>query len=721
MTEVDTQETAPAVRAIRGRSAGRRHRPNVRTVRRPPPERPGTHPRRSERARGRGHGGAARSRALRLGARCRRRVRRSPDRRLRLRPRRRHAAARLPIAVRARRPADHARRGRAASRARRGPTALDDHRDRPRERRRLRVGVPAALGVRPRRARGPRRDLRRQPRGRGGGALRRARRRHRRYVDRGARTTPFENAAVEARASLSASWFARDWPGLLALLPSEFRYVDRRPMALLELDRHGYVEFIRQLGDMRSVRIEGEMLATRAAIVSRLAGSRSRSPAATSGRARSSSSTSSRRTIAARRWRGSGSTPPTSTPPTPSSTRATTPARATAHPHAARVVAGVPRLVATREWDSMTARCVPGFVAHDHRLVSWGTVNDGAAWVDTLRVLVELAPDARYRIGPRPDVRPRVAGPGRMGRDARRRPVRDRHHLRLRSGRGRPPAAGRPVRAHAARPGARALRGDRQQARGGTRSTLRERRHPRLGAGRCAIPGAGRERHGPQALLGTVSLHGPATDGAARPRSRWLRSSSPASSGTGARSSCNTSCSRHGASASRSSAFACRWPTPTSARARSFNLNVIETDEHGQFVTWVRFDADDLDAAYAELDARFEAGEGARYGAATAANRAMREAYTRRDWEALTAAFALTFSADDHRLLGWGTTHRRPGDVACVRSRPWPSSPPISRYVSSICAFPTAAPSPRRCSTARATAAPSRRRSCSSPRWTERA
>jgi ketosteroid isomerase-like protein len=34
----------------------------------------------------------------------------------------------------------------------------------------------------------------------------------------------------------------------------------------------------------------------------------------------------------------------------------------------------------------------------------------------------------------------------------------------------------------------------------------------------------------------------------------------------------------------------------------------------------------------------------------------MREAFTRRDWEGLTAALAPTFNADDHRLLGWGTT-----------------------------------------------------------------
>src|SRR5262249_7316193 len=75
--------------------------------------------------------------------------------------------------------------------------------------------------------------------------------------------SPFANAATATTEVLGALWRARDWSGLVQALPTEFRYVDRRPMAQLELDRHGYVEFIRQLGDMGSIRIDAEGIATR--------------------------------------------------------------------------------------------------------------------------------------------------------------------------------------------------------------------------------------------------------------------------------------------------------------------------------------------------------------------------------------------------------------------------------------------------------------------------
>ena len=40
-------------------------------------------------------------------------------------------------------------------------------------------------------------------------------------------------------------------------------------------------------------------------------------------------------------------------------------------------------------------------------------------------------------------------------------------------------------------------------------------------------------------------------------------------------------------------------------------LNIIEIDADGRIVAGVLFDADDLDAAFAELDARYLAGEAA--------------------------------------------------------------------------------------------------------------
>jgi ketosteroid isomerase-like protein len=84
-------------------------------------------------------------------------------------------------------------------------------------------------------------------------------------------------------------------------------------------------------------------------------------------------------------------------------------------------------------------------------------------------------------------------------------------------------------------------------------------------------------------------------------------------------------------------------------------LSVNEVDADGLCVAIVLFDLDDEDAAYAELDARFDAGEGA----------ALRGAFSRfarnlanRDRDALLAGCAPTLVEHDHRpVIGLGTTH----------------------------------------------------------------
>ena len=81
-------------------------------------------------------------------------------------------------------------------------------------------------------------------------------------------------------------------------------------------------------------------------------------------------------------------------------------------------------------------------------------------------------------------------------------------------------------------------------------------------------------------------------------------------------------------------------------------LNVVETDEHGLNVTQVRFDPDDLEAAYREIEQRFLDGEGAGFGRYLLDfNRAVAE----RDWEALADSFAPDFVVHDRRLAGFGT------------------------------------------------------------------
>jgi len=86
-------------------------------------------------------------------------------------------------------------------------------------------------------------------------------------------------------------------------------------------------------------------------------------------------------------------------------------------------------------------------------------------------------------------------------------------------------------------------------------------------------------------------------------------------------------------------------------------VGVYEVDDTGRIVGIVLFDVDDLDAAYAELDARFEAGEGAAHPVVVQVGRAFREALARRDWDAVLATCAPDLVCHNHRVLGWDTLH----------------------------------------------------------------
>jgi hypothetical protein len=95
-------------------------------------------------------------------------------------------------------------------------------------------------------------------------------------------------------------------------------------------------------------------------------------------------------------------------------------------------------------------------------------------------------------------------------------------------------------------------------------------------------------------------------------------------------------------------------------------LSVIETDDRGVPIALADFDADNPDAAWADLDARWEAGEGAAVsGAATRFGKA----FAGRDWEAVAALCAPTLVEYDHRrITGLGTTRGVNAWVENVRS-----------------------------------------------------
>ncbi len=85
-------------------------------------------------------------------------------------------------------------------------------------------------------------------------------------------------------------------------------------------------------------------------------------------------------------------------------------------------------------------------------------------------------------------------------------------------------------------------------------------------------------------------------------------------------------------------------------------LSINEVDERGANVASVMLDPDDLDAAYAELDARYVAGEGKPYALLLANMRAFRKASAERDWATVARLLPSDFTLVSHRrLVGTGT------------------------------------------------------------------
>lgn len=84
------------------------------------------------------------------------------------------------------------------------------------------------------------------------------------------------------------------------------------------------------------------------------------------------------------------------------------------------------------------------------------------------------------------------------------------------------------------------------------------------------------------------------------------------------------------------------------------HLRLDETDEDGLIVASILFEADDLDAALDELDARFSAQLDPACRPIIDASSANRRAYNARDFEAMRSLLAAEFVLVDHRTTGWG-------------------------------------------------------------------
>ncbi len=95
---------------------------------------------------------------------------------------------------------------------------------------------------------------------------------------------------------------------------------------------------------------------------------------------------------------------------------------------------------------------------------------------------------------------------------------------------------------------------------------------------------------------------------------------------------------------------------------------VLEVGVDGRSDGVVLFEPADLDAAYAELDARWWAREETAHVRAAAYQAAFSRALARRDWARLAGLHAPTLVAHDHRLVGWDVLHGPSAYVGAMRA-----------------------------------------------------
>jgi ketosteroid isomerase-like protein len=96
---------------------------------------------------------------------------------------------------------------------------------------------------------------------------------------------------------------------------------------------------------------------------------------------------------------------------------------------------------------------------------------------------------------------------------------------------------------------------------------------------------------------------------------------------------------------------------------------IVEVNDRGEHIAIVVYDSDDLDAAHAELDARYEAAQGDRLPAHWTLLRRWTRAVADRDWEAVASLCADGFVEHDHRSLSLlGVTQGVEAWLAAIRT-----------------------------------------------------
>jgi hypothetical protein len=205
-----------------------------------------------------------------------------------------------------------------------------------------------------------------------------------------------ENAATRSSDRFDDAWHAHDWAGVMAVLAHDLRYIDRRGMLQLDLDREQFLGFIRPLFDMASSRLESQVLATRG---DRLALSRFHFEG--SDRDRGPTETESLIVVEVNDHGERGALVRFDADNLDAA-YAELDARyaaGEAAPFAAAVemTRAFVRAFGNRDWEYLAAQNAPDLVVYDHRRLGWETL-DLRAYVAMLRALADLAPDARLRL-----------------------------------------------------------------------------------------------------------------------------------------------------------------------------------------------------------------------------------------------------------------------------------------------------------------------------------
>ncbi|MFI5315625.1 MAG: nuclear transport factor 2 family protein [Myxococcota bacterium] len=201
-----------------------------------------------------------------------------------------------------------------------------------------------------------------------------------------------ENGATRSLERLRQAWMARDWDGVAASLAPGFRQIDRRPMMQLDLDRDQFLAFMREVYDMSSSRLESEVLATRGA---RLAVARVRFEGADD--SIGFTEIDSLALIEADEHGNRSAMVRFEADDVDGAYRELDLRYAAIDPDYERLNEFT-TAADRRDWDAVAALVAPDFVMDDHRPLGWETLHGPQAWIDTMRALVELAPDVRLRI-----------------------------------------------------------------------------------------------------------------------------------------------------------------------------------------------------------------------------------------------------------------------------------------------------------------------------------